>query len=64
MKNWKTNVFGAGGLLAVLTAVLNSMFDGDPATNPDWTPVIAVASTCIGLFFAKDNNVTGGKIQQ
>ena len=56
--SWKTTVFGAGGLLTVVAAALNAIFDGNPATNPDWTSVIAAASACIGLLFARDNNVT------
>lgn len=58
MKSWRTTVFGAGGLLTVAAGVVNAMFDGDPATNPDWMVVIAAMSTAIGLLFARDDKVT------
>jgi hypothetical protein len=56
--SWRTTVFGAGGLLTVLVSVLNALFDGDPATNPDWSAVITAATASIGLLFARDHKVT------
>lgn len=56
--SWKTTLFGVGGLLTVIAAALSALLDGKPETNPDWTSVIASASACIGLLFARDNKVT------
>lgn len=58
MKSWKTTLFGAGGLLTVIVTALCAMFDDNPATNPDWALVLAAASPCIGLLFARDNKVS------
>ena len=64
MKNWKTTLFGTGGLVVVAVAALSAMFDNDPLTNPDWGLVIGAASAAIAFFFTKDKNVTGGTTQQ
>lgn len=56
--SWRTTVFGAGGLLFVIGGTVVALTDGKPETNPDWTAVVAVLSTCIGLLFARDNKVT------
>jgi hypothetical protein len=56
--SWRTTLFGVGGVLTVVVAALNAIFDGNPATNPDWTSVIASLSACIGLLFARDHKVT------
>lgn len=61
--SWRTTLFGAGGLIAVVASTLNAIFDGNPATNPDWTAVIAAASVAIGLLFARDNKVTSEAAQ-
>jgi hypothetical protein len=34
------------------------MLDSDPATNPDWSVVIATVTAGFGLLFARDNNVS------
>jgi len=59
--SWRTTLFGAGGLLAVLVPAISALFDGDAATNPNWTAVIASAAACIGLLFARDNKVTSAQ---
>ena len=61
--SWRTTLFGAGGLIAVITSACQALFDGNPATNPDWTSVIGVVSVCIGLFFARDNKVSSEQVQ-
>ena len=55
-------MFGAGGIVAVVIAAVNAMADGNPATNPDWTSVIASISACVGLLFARDNKVTSEQV--
>ena len=56
--SWRTTVFGAGGLLALLTTALQAIFDGNPATNPDWVTLVAAALPAIGLLFARDHSVS------
>jgi len=56
--SWRTTLFGVGGIVTVVAAACNALFDGNPATNPDWTSVIASISACVGLLFARDNVVT------
>lgn len=55
-------MFGAGGIVAVVIAAINALADGNPATNPDWTSVIASISACVGLLFARDNKVTSEQV--
>ena len=58
MSSWRTSIFGTGGLLLVVASALSALFDGDPATMPDWASVAGAAAACIGLLFARDNKVT------
>jgi hypothetical protein len=56
--SWKTTM---AGVIAIVTAILSAvqlLIDNDPATNPDWTTLIAAIMAGIGLLFARDNNVT------
>ena len=61
--SWRTTLFGVGGIVTVVAAACNALFDGNPATNPDWTSVIASVSACIGLLFARDNKVTSEQVK-
>jgi hypothetical protein len=62
MKSWKTTAAGAGTIIATLGTTLNQLFDGNPATNPDWNMVLPLLFTgCIGLF-ARDNNVSSEQV--
>ena len=54
MKNWKTTVFGSGGLLTIAAAAISSLFDGDPKTNPDWAIVIGSIMGAIAFYKAQD----------
>ena len=53
-----------GGIVTVIAAACNALFDANPATNPDWTSVIASISACVGLLFARDNKVTSEQVNQ
>lgn len=65
MKSWKTTAFGVGGLIVLAWTMIGSpLLDNNPATNPDFGLFVTQAITAIGLLFAKDNNVTGGTVQQ
>lgn len=57
-KSWKTTAGGIGAILAAVGGAVNLLFDGNPATNPDWTTVIASVTAGFGLIFARDNAVT------
>lgn len=57
MKNWKTTLFGA---LAAVCIALSPIWNA-------YTEVFAAVAgvfTALAAFFAKDNNVTGGSVQQ
>lgn len=58
MKSWRTSLFGAGGVVAIVGSTLNALFDGNPATTVDWVTVCAGLAPAIGLLFARDANVS------
>ena len=58
-KNWKTSLFGTGGLIVMWANVASMLLDGNDATNPDWSLVITATISAAGLLFAKDYNATG-----
>lgn len=57
-KSWKTTLFGAGGLVAVLSGAVIAIFDDNPATIPDWAAVVGAVSIAFGLLNARDKYVT------
>jgi hypothetical protein len=57
-KSIMTTIFGAGGLFAILGTVLSALFDGDPATNPQWGLLISAAMPCVAAIFARDHSVS------
>lgn len=58
MKSWRTTVAGLGTVMVAIGGALNAMFDGNAATNPDWTATIAAITAALGLLFARDNKVS------
>ena len=58
MKSWKTTAAGIAGFLAVLAPNVQSVLDNDPATVANWGAVIAALTVAIGLFFARDKDVS------
>jgi hypothetical protein len=58
MKSWKTTAAGIGGLMTAIGSALNQLFDGNPATNPDWNLLLPIIFTSLIGIFARDNNVT------
>jgi hypothetical protein len=62
MKNWRTSLFGTGGLVIIAANVISMLFDGNPATNPDWSVTFAAAMPAIAVLFARDSNVTSKEL--
>lgn len=58
MKSWRTTAAGVGGLMTTIGSVLNQLFDGNPATNPDWNLVLPIIFTSLIGIFARDNGVS------
>lgn len=54
-KSWKTNLVGAALIIAGIVVFLQTK---------DWAQAGLAITVGIGFFLAKDNNVTGGTIQQ
>jgi len=58
MKSWKTTAAGVAAILSAIAGAVTAITDSNPATNPDWTAVIAAVTAGLGLLFARDNKVT------
>lgn len=56
--SWKTSVAGLGAILVAVGVAITAMTDNDPTTTPDWGIVFAATLAGVGLFFARDNNVS------
>lgn len=54
MRNRNTTMAGIGSILVALGALLTALFDGDPATSPDYATAVAAIVAGVGLIFAKD----------
>lgn len=54
MNNRKTTLAGIGAILIAVGTALKALFDGDPATNVDFTATATAISAGIGLILAKD----------
>lgn len=58
MKNWKTTLFGASGIIYALVNIISNMVIGTPE-NINWSIDIPVVLSGFGLIVAKDAGVTG-----
>ena len=57
--SWRTTLCGILGILAAgITMIGLPLLDSDPVTVPNYTAFITMATTAIGLLFARDNVVT------
>jgi uncharacterized membrane protein len=55
--SWKTSLAGVlSVVVAIITFVANPLLDADPATVPQWGPVLAAVTAAVGLLFARDND--------
>lgn len=58
MTSPRTTVSGIATILIAIATAVKALFDGDPATNPDWALVVTTVISGIGLLAARDNKVT------
>lgn len=57
-KSWKTTTAGIGAILVALGSILQALFDGNPATEPDYAALVAAIIAGVGLLAARDNGVS------
>lgn len=55
--SWKTTALGIFTILSAISGAGMAFLDMDPATNPDWTVLIAAVTAGGGLIFSRDNDV-------
>jgi len=58
MTSWRTTIGGIIVLLIPILDALKLLFDGDPATNPNWNLLVPQLAAGIALIHARDNKVT------
>jgi hypothetical protein len=58
MKNYRTSLFGTGGIVIIVVNVVSMLLDGDPTTNPDWSVTFAALMPSIAALFSRDAKVT------
>ena len=56
--SYRTTLAGIAAILTAIGGAITALTDNDPATNPDWTAVIASLVAGAGLLAARDNKVT------
>lgn len=61
MKSWKTTFLGIAAIISAVLGAVTSLVQGHPV---DYTTTISAVMAGVGLIAAKDNNVTGGTVQQ
>ena len=57
-------ILGVAGILAALAAAATAIFDGDAATNPDWTATLSAVWTGVLAILAKGAKSTGGTVAE
>ncbi len=48
--------------MTAIGSVLNQLFDGNPATNPDWNVMLPIIFTSLIGIFARDNGVSSEQV--
>ncbi len=56
MKSWKTTAVAVAAAIGAIATAFIAILDSDPSTVADWGIVIALGTTAIGLFLAKDSS--------
>jgi hypothetical protein len=54
MTNRNTTIAGIGSILVAAGSLLTALFDGDPATLPDYATAVAAILAGVGLIMARD----------
>lgn len=57
-KSWKTSAAGIASIVIAIASCVQALFDGDPATVPNYEVAFAAIASGLGLLFARDNNVS------
>lgn len=60
--SWRTTLAGIVVALAALFTAAGALLDSDPATNPNWTMVMAEVAAAGGLIAARDNGVSSESV--
>jgi hypothetical protein len=55
-------ILGIAQILAALAAAATALFDGNPATSPDWTATLALLVGGVTSILAKGGKSTGGTV--
>lgn len=58
MNSKNTTVAAIAAAFGAIATAVTFIFDGDPATNPDWGTTIGLLAAAFGLLKARDNNMT------
>ena len=58
LKSWRTTLIGFFSMVTLIWPQIQTLFDADTATNPDWNLVAGAVGVFIALAFARDNSVT------
>jgi hypothetical protein len=59
MNNRNTTVAGIGSILVAVGALMIALFDGDPATLPDYATAVAALLAGVGLIMSADAKKKG-----
>lgn len=55
-------VIGVATILGALAQAALALFDGDPATNPDWGVTLTAVVAGVGMILGKGAASTGGTV--
>lgn len=57
-------VLGISTILGALAVAATALFDGNAATNPDWSLLVTALISGVGMILAKGAQSTGGTVPQ
>ena len=61
--NWKTTLAAFLAAVVAIAKAVMAMIDADPLTQPDWTLVVTLLIAAVGLFFARDADLTSTQLK-